>query len=111
MNKLITGNTEFYIWNDSGLINSEDLAIFCSEINKKSMFDFSLIKKDTYISLSLSNVQKKVSSSEFECGGGEVLPIFGSSKLWIKYKFSNYYLHIEFHNNEESISMITLEVM
>jgi len=55
MNKLITDNTEFYIWNDSGLIESEYLAIFCSEINKKSMFDFNLIKKDMYISLSLSN--------------------------------------------------------
>ena len=55
MNKLITDNTEFYIWNDNGLIKSEELVIFCSEINKKSMFNFNLINKDTYIALSLSN--------------------------------------------------------
>jgi hypothetical protein len=55
MNNLIINNTVFYIWNESRLINSKDLNDFCVEINKKSMFDFNLIKKDTCISLSLLN--------------------------------------------------------
>jgi hypothetical protein len=56
----------------------------------------------------IENVQKKVGSLSFESGGGKQLPILGYSKLWIKYLFPKYYLHIEFHNNGESISLITL---
>ncbi|MBV7441299.1 hypothetical protein KRX57_07685 [Weeksellaceae bacterium TAE3-ERU29] len=50
----IINNTEIYIWNDNGLINTEELNFFCEEISKKSMFKFNIEKKSlsTYFYLS-----------------------------------------------------------
>lgn len=45
MNNMIA-ETEFYIYNTSGLLSSNDLSEFCSKIAKKSMFHFELSYKD-----------------------------------------------------------------
>ena len=56
----------------------------------------------------IEKAHKKIGIPKFESGGGEVLPIVGLSRIWRKYQFDNYYLHISFHNKGESISLINL---
>ena len=63
-----------------------------------------------YFSDNIDKVHKKIGISNFEFGGGEVLPILGLSKIWRKYWFDDYYLHISFHNKGESISLVTLGI-
>ena len=38
--KLIINSTEFYIWSEEQLIKADELYVFCSELNKKSKFNF-----------------------------------------------------------------------
>lgn len=49
----ITNSTEFYIWNDEGLINEKELNSFCKEISNKSKFKLNIEKKNLYIHLYL----------------------------------------------------------
>jgi len=63
-----------------------------------------------YFSDNIEKVHKKIGISKFESGGGEILPILGLSKIWRKYWFDNYYLHISFHNKGKSISLVTLGI-
>ena len=58
----------------------------------------------------MEKAHKKIGLSKYESGGGEVLPILGPSKIWRKYQFDNYYLHLRFHNKGESISLVTLGI-
>ena len=49
--KLIINSTEFYIWSEEELIKADELYIFCSELNKKSKFNFYIEQKEDYILL------------------------------------------------------------
>jgi hypothetical protein len=58
----------------------------------------------------MEGAHKKIGISKYESGGGEILPILGFSKIWRKYQFDNYYLHLRFHDKGESISLVTLGI-
>ena len=58
----------------------------------------------------IDSAHKKIGLSQFEAGGGVELPFLGFVKRGRKYVFTNCHLHLEFNEDPESISMITLSV-
>lgn len=63
---------------------------------------------DLNFSDNMVKVHQKIGVPIFDTGGGEVVPILGYMRHWIKYKIDNYYVHLEFHNRGESIALITI---
>jgi hypothetical protein len=57
---------------------------------------------------SIRVVDKKMGVPFSSDGGNENVPVLGRIKYWRKYKINGHYIHIEFHEECKSISMITI---
>ncbi|MFJ1426321.1 hypothetical protein ACILD6_02480 [Capnocytophaga canimorsus] len=94
----ITNNTEFYIWNDIGLISPKDLDFFCENISKTSRFDFNIEKTDLCSHLYLSE-ENRLSINFYNNGyiifvEGEILNCIYFLKEFDKFFYINKFFYI-----------------
>lgn len=108
------GDNEIYYSNEEKgieLVTNSTRELIALHFFNDSSSDFSPFAGPTPIvdrfNLTPSEIIAQFPNSQLEQGGGEVLPILGKSKDWIKFTFDYFHFHLQF-GIEGTICQITL---